>query len=310
MPHYAPPPRCPDGLLAADLRDWQKLVWLAVRKVQGAGDAAWAEYDHYGALCGKSYEMVRKAVAALREAGWIERLDAAGRSSAPRLRCLDPTAKGGNDVPTFEPAKGGNGVPKGGNPVHTFSPKGGNGVPERWEPCSAPYKEESGQESGAAAADAREGRTAGGAASGEAASGGSASGEATPEAQVSSVDALPPRLQAYADAIADWQAQPPAERDRRTLVALRAGNLPPASLLRALDERRARYGPLALTAALVATDHRATATRTDSRLAYLDTRLQDIADHARRQRLAPTPPPAGDPGRRPRARPRRGATRR
>lgn len=86
---YKAPPRCPHTLLAADLPDWAKLVWLAVRSVQGGNAEAWADYTHYGSLCGKSLDMARKAIGLLKREGWIEEVRRQGNTRV--LRCHDGT---------------------------------------------------------------------------------------------------------------------------------------------------------------------------------------------------------------------------
>ena len=98
---------------------------------------------------------------------------------------------------------------------------------------------------------------------------------------------LPPAVARYADQIRDHLAQPEPERRRRACAALRAGSLPPPDLVRALDERLGRHGPAALAAGLVVCANEATAHRPASRLRYLDSVLDSIADHARRQQLPP-----------------------
>lgn len=144
---YTRPPRCPDELLSSGLADWAVIVWLAVRSVQGGNDKAWAYYEEYGARCGKSYEMVRKAIRILHAAGWIDVLETASRSKAPVLRCTVPTAERREQDAHLSDEKGGNGVHVNGEKVGTPFRKGGNGVPERWEQGSHPYKEEPVQES-------------------------------------------------------------------------------------------------------------------------------------------------------------------
>lgn len=85
---YRPPHRFPDELMDADLPDWVKVVWCAVRRVQGANDRAWAQSGHYGALCGKDAAQVRSAIAVLRRGGWLARVGRRGRTA--ELRCYAP----------------------------------------------------------------------------------------------------------------------------------------------------------------------------------------------------------------------------
>lgn len=101
VPAYSRPPRMPDELLAADLPDWCKAVWLAVRAVQGANDEAWADYSTYGERCRKSVDMVRKAVGELRRGGWVETVGRNGNT--PVLRCHVPGVTG-NPVPHRAPS--------------------------------------------------------------------------------------------------------------------------------------------------------------------------------------------------------------
>lgn len=93
---YTAPHRFPDELLAADLPDWQKMVWVAIRKVQGKNPDAWASARHYGEMCGKSAAQARAAIADLRAAGWLEETGREGRS--PRLRCAVPAPKSANPL--------------------------------------------------------------------------------------------------------------------------------------------------------------------------------------------------------------------
>lgn len=136
------PPRCPDELLASDLPDWAKLVWLAVRKRQGSNADAWGDYADYGDLCGKSYDMVRKAVSKLVKEGWMERVERLPGGRGYRLRCLwKREAEGG---PTGNTIPAGEGDP----PGMVFQPSG-NDIPTQREQGSKsptpPNKEEPGQ---------------------------------------------------------------------------------------------------------------------------------------------------------------------
>lgn len=113
--------------------------------------------------------------------------------------------------------------------------------------------------------------------------------------RLGAVDEMPPNVARYAAAIQDTLAQPEAEQRRRALVALRAGSLPPADFDRALAERREGFGALAFAAAVTVTEHEADARGHSSRLRFLDSVLESIADHARRSRLAPDDLPANGP---------------
>lgn len=68
-------PRVPDELLASDLADWIKLVWITIRKVQGDNGTAFASIQHYATRCGKSRPNVSAAIKLLESTGWIERLN-------------------------------------------------------------------------------------------------------------------------------------------------------------------------------------------------------------------------------------------
>lgn len=83
-----------------------------------------------------------------------------------------------------------------------------------------------------------------------------------------------------------------AERVGWACRVLRAGQMPDADRLRDLGERAARHGPAALVVALAIADHAELRSPAyGSRLRYLDTTLEALSDHARRQRTAPTAQP-------------------
>ena len=85
---YQAPPRCPDELLSADLPDWAKIVWLAVRKRQGNNETAWAGRADYAAMTGKRKTQVSTALTLLKSEGWVVEVDRNGRD--PVLRCFVP----------------------------------------------------------------------------------------------------------------------------------------------------------------------------------------------------------------------------
>src|SRR5690606_31055023 len=78
-------PRFPDPLMASALPDWCKLIWLAIRKVQGANVWAFAHFGTYAEMCGKHPTQGSQAIKILVEHGWLER-------DGKRVRCLIPTS--------------------------------------------------------------------------------------------------------------------------------------------------------------------------------------------------------------------------
>ena len=87
---YQAPPRCPDELLASDLSDRNVRVWLAVRKVQGNNDTAWAKTKRYADVAGKSVGATKNALSELASEGWIEEVGKRGRT--PERRCVVPAS--------------------------------------------------------------------------------------------------------------------------------------------------------------------------------------------------------------------------
>jgi len=85
---YKAPPRCPVEVLHADLPDWAKIVWFAVRKVQGANETAWAGRQHYAEMTGKAPTQVSTALSLLKAEGYLVELGRRGRD--PELRCHVP----------------------------------------------------------------------------------------------------------------------------------------------------------------------------------------------------------------------------
>lgn len=81
-PLYTRPPMVPDELLTSPLPDWVKMVWLAIRKVQGDNPAAFGSHAYYAERCGKSRPTISNAMRILSATGWIESLT--GR----RIRCM------------------------------------------------------------------------------------------------------------------------------------------------------------------------------------------------------------------------------
>ena len=91
---YQAPPRVPDALLQSDLSDRNVRVWLAVRKVQGANDSAWARAEHYAAVAGKTLGATKNALAQLTADGWLEEIGKRGRT--PERRCVVPASAAGD----------------------------------------------------------------------------------------------------------------------------------------------------------------------------------------------------------------------
>lgn len=80
-------------MLTADLPDWVKLIWLAIRKRQGDNPCAFAHFKTYAKDCGKQPSQGSQAIKMLVRAGWIE------RQGKKRLRCLIPPQPPTDDAP-------------------------------------------------------------------------------------------------------------------------------------------------------------------------------------------------------------------
>lgn len=99
------------------------------------------------------------------------------------------------------------------------------------------------------------------------------------------MDVLPPAALRYRRQIAAHVAADAEGRRQMAARALRAGSLPPADLLLAIEAAEAEHGVLAVAAALTVTANEAQARFHRQRLNHFHTVLESIADHVHRTQI-------------------------